>query len=110
MRRGFNPAGELARELSRLSGRPVQHAWLTRTRETITQKTLRARARRESVSGLYACPNAVPQVWIGVVDDVVTTGSTMDTAARALLSAGAAGVIGFAAAHTPRAWQNDAYD
>jgi hypothetical protein len=34
----------------------------------------------------------------------------MDTAARALLSAGAAGVIGLAAAHTPRAWQNDAYD
>jgi ComF family protein len=109
-RRGFNPAAELARELSRLSGHQVQHGWLTRTRETTTQKTLSAQARRASVSGLYACPNAVPRVWIGVVDDVVTTGSTMDTAARALLSAGAAGVIGLAAAHTPRAWQNDAYD
>jgi ComF family protein len=109
-RRGFNPAGELARELARLSGQPVRHAWLTRTRENTTQKTLSAQARRESVSGLYACPNVVPRVWIGVVDDVVTTGSTMDTAARALLSAGAAGVIGLAAAHTPRAWQNDAYD
>jgi predicted amidophosphoribosyltransferase len=83
---------------------------LTRTRETTTQKTLNARARRDSVSGLYACPNVVPRVWIGVVDDVVTTGSTMDTAARALISAGAAGVVGLAAAHTPRAWQNDAYD
>lgn len=109
-RRGFNPAGELARELARLSGRPVRHAWLTRTRETTTQKTLSAQARHASVHGLYACPNVVPRVWIGVVDDVVTTGSTMDTAARALLSAGAAGVIGLAAAHTPRAWQNDAYD
>jgi ComF family protein len=109
-RRGFNPAGELARELARLSGHPVRHAWLTRTRETTTQKTLSARARRASVSDLYTCPNAVPPVWVGVVDDVVTTGSTMNTAARALLSAGAAGVIGLAAAHTPRAWQNDAYD
>lgn len=109
-RRGFNPAAELARELSRLSGHPVQHGWLTRTRETTTQKTLSAQARRASVSGLYACPNAVPRAWIGVVDDVVTTGSTMDTAARALLSAGAVGVIGLAAAHTPRAWQNAAYD
>ena len=109
-RRGFNPAGELARELARLSACPVQHAWLTRTRETTTQKTLSAQARRESVSGLYACSNAVPHVWIGVVDDVVTTGSTMDTAARALLNAGAAGVVGLAAAHTPRAWQNDVYD
>lgn len=109
-RRGFNPAGELARELARLSGLPIQHTWLIRTRETTTQKTLNARARRDSVSGLYACPNAVPRVWVGVVDDVVTTGSTMDTAARALLSAGAAGVVGLAAAHTPRAWQNAAYD
>ena len=109
-RRGFNPAAELARELARLSGHPLQHAWLTRTRETNTQKTLNARARRDSVFGLYACPNTVPRVWIGVVDDVVTTGSTMDTAAWALLSAGAAGVIGLAAAHTPRAWQNAAHD
>lgn len=110
MRRGFNPAGELARELARLSGLPVQHTWLTRTRETTTQKTLNARARRESVAGLYVCPSALPGVWIGLVDDVITTGSTMDTAAQALLSAGAAGVVGLAAAHTPRAWQNGAYD
>lgn len=109
-RRGFNPAGELACELARLSGRPVQHTWLTRTRETTTQKTLNARARRESVSGLYVCPIALPSVWVGLVDDVVTTGSTMDTAAQALLSAGAAGVVGLAAAHTPLAWQNGAYD
>ena len=109
-RRGFNPAGELARELARISGYPLQHNWLRRTRETSTQKTLDARARRNSVQGLYVCASALPRVWIGVVDDVVTTGSTMDTAARALLSAGASGVIGLAAAHTPRTWQNDTYD
>jgi len=109
-RRGFNPASELARELARLSGYPLLQEWLIRTREACTQKTLDARARRESVEGLYACPNAVPNVWVGVVDDVVTTGSTMHTAAMALLSAGAAGVVGLAAAHTPRTWQNDSYD
>jgi len=109
-RRGFNPAGELARELARLSGYALRQEWLIRTRESDTQKTLNAHARRESVAGLYVCPSAVPSVWIGLVDDVVTTGSTMQTAARALLGAGAAGVIGLAAAHTPRAWQNDAHD
>jgi ComF family protein len=109
-RRGFNPASELARELARLSGYPLLQEWLIRTREACTQKTLDARARRESVEGLYACPNAVPDVWVGLVDDVVTTGSTMHIAARALISAGAAGVVGLAAAHTPRAWQNDTYD
>ncbi len=109
-RRGFNPANELARELARLSGYPLRQRWLTRTREACTQKTLDARARRESVAGLYACPYAVPNVWVGVVDDVVTTGSTLQIAAIALLSAGAAGVVGLAAAHTPRTWQNDTYD
>lgn len=109
-RRGFNPAGELARELARLSGYSLRQEWLIRTRESDTQKTLNAPARRESVAGLYVCRSAVPSVWIGLVDDVVTTGNTMDTAARALLSAGAAGVVGLAAAHTPRAWQNAAYD
>jgi len=109
-RRGFNPAGELARELARLSGYSLRQEWLIRTRESETQKTLNALARRESVAGLYVCPSAVPNVWIWLVDDVVTTGNTMDTAARALLSAGAAGVVGLAAAHTPRAWQNAAYD
>ncbi len=109
-RRGFNPASELARELARLSGYPLRQEWLIRTREACTQKTLDARARRDSVEGLYACQRAVPFVWVGLVDDVVTTGSTMHTAARALLSAGAAGVVGLAAAHTPRTWQNDAYD
>ena len=109
-RRGFNPANELARELARLSGYPSRQGWLIRTREACTQKTLDAQARRKSVADLYVCPHAVPNVWVGVVDDVVTTGSTMNTAAMALLSAGAAGVVGLAAAHTPRTWQNDAYD
>lgn len=109
-RRGFNPASELARELARLSGYPLRQEWLIRMREACTQKTLDARARRESVEGLYACPNALPGVWVGLVDDVVTTGSTMHIAARALLTAGVAGVVGLAAAHTPRAWQNDTHD
>ncbi len=109
-RRGFNPASELARALARLSGYPLRQEWLIRTREACTQKTLDAGARRESVEGLYACQHSVPYVWVGVVDDVVTTGSTMHTAAKALLAAGAAGVVGLTAAHTPRAWQNDTHD
>jgi ComF family protein len=100
-RRGYNPAGELALELARLSGYPLQREWLRRTRETPSQKALDAAARRESVQGLYVCPHALPRVWVGLVDDVVTTGSTMHTAARALLNAGAAGVVALAAAHTP---------
>ena len=100
-RRGYNPAGELALELARLSGYPLQREWLRRTRETPSQTMLDAAARRESVQGLYVCPHALPRVWVGLVDDVVTTGSTMQTAACALLNAGAAGVVALAAANTP---------
>jgi len=109
-RRGFNPAGELARELAGLSGCALKREWLTRTRESTHQKTLDLAGRRQSVQGLYACKYVLPGIWVGLVDDVVTTGSTMRTAALALRHAGAAGVVALAAAHTPRAWQNGAYD
>ena len=109
-RRGFNPAGELACELARLSRCSLKREWLSRTRESTYQKTLDLAARRKSVQGLYVCEHALPGIWVGLVDDVVTTGSTVRTAALALRHAGAAGVVALAAAHTPRAWQNGAYD
>lgn len=109
-RRGFNPAAELARELSWLSGWALQPTWLTRTRDSLSQKTLGFAERRRSVQGLYCCTETLPPVWVGVVDDVMTTGSTMRSAAENLLAAGAVGVVALAAAHTPRIWQNGAHD
>ena len=100
LRRGFNPAGEIARELARLSGVPLRGAWCRRTRETSSQKTLNWRARQQSVRGLYQAH--VPRTcgWIGLVDDVLTTGSTLEEAAEALLRAGAQGVVALVAART----------
>lgn len=101
LRRGFNPAAELAQALSRVSGVPLQRRWLTRTREGEPLKTMSQAARRESVVDLYRCQASLPPVWIGVVDDVMTTGSTMHTCAQALLQAGAAGVVALVVARTP---------
>jgi len=100
LKRGFNPAGEIARELGHLSGVPLRRAWCYRTRETSSQKTLDWRARQQSVRGLYAAQ--VPQAcgWVGLVDDVLTTGSTLEQASEALLRAGAQGVIALVAART----------
>lgn len=100
-RRGFNPAAELARALSKVSGVTLQPRWLTRTRDSEPLKTLSQTARRESVVDLYRCQKRLPPIWIGVVDDVMTTGSTMQICAQALLQAGAAGVVALAVARTP---------
>jgi predicted amidophosphoribosyltransferase len=100
LRRGLNPAGEIARELSGLSGVPLRGAWLRRTRETHSQKNLDWRARQESVYGLYEGRIPASGGWLGLVDDVLTTGSTLEAASAALLRAGAQGVIALVAART----------
>ncbi len=100
-RRGFNPAAEIAVELSRLSRVPLRRLWLTRTRSGDSQKSLDRVARRHSVSDLYRCDITLPDVWVGVVDDVTTTGSTLEAAACALRQAGARGVVGLVGAKTP---------
>lgn len=98
-KRGFNPAGEIARALGRELGLPVV-PWLRRTREQGRQTHQGRLGRRRGARGLYACVRPVSGC-VAVVDDVMTTGSTMDAAARALIDAGADSVLALAAARTP---------
>lgn len=100
LKRGMNPAGEIARELAGLSGIPLRGEWLRRTRETTSQKSLDLRSRQESVRGLYAVPVRLGSRWVGLVDDVLTTGSTLEQASGELLRAGASGVVALVAART----------
>ncbi len=101
-KRGFNPAAEIARALSSQLAVP-RRPWLQRTRESGLQKALDFEARRQNVRGLFACTQTVPPVWVGVVDDVLTSGSTMHEAALMLKRAGALGVVALVAART--AWE-----
>lgn len=101
-RRGFNPAAEIARELSRSMDIPLRQSWLRRTREGSVQKMLGSVDRRQSVKGLYACDLTIPELWIGLVDDVMTTGSTLHEAARVLRQAGARGVVALVGARALR--------
>lgn len=106
-RRGFNPAGEIARAVSRGTGVPLRRGWLACVRSDASQKTLGRRARWRAPVGNYEARVAVPAVWVGLVDDVMTTGSTLHFAAAALRAAGAAGVVALVAARTPaRLWHN----
>jgi ComF family protein len=84
--RGFNQAAEIARHL----GPPVVDA-LRRVRATPSQTDLPARARRRNVHGAFAVRRGgrVDGAIVLLVDDVSTTGATLDACAGALLEAGA---------------------
>jgi len=100
-RRGFNPAGEIARALAAELHRPLRPQWLARVRESAKQSTLGRDARLRGPQGAYASPPGLPPCAVALVDDVMTTGSTLDAAARALRRAGVREVVALAAARVP---------
>ncbi|HMI31193.1 MAG TPA: phosphoribosyltransferase family protein [Candidatus Limnocylindrales bacterium] len=98
--RGYDQALLLARDASERWGIPVVEA-LVRTRDHEPQARLDPDRRRINVSGAFRV--ARPRVVLGrpvlLVDDVVTTGSTLIAAAEALDQAGAAWILSLAASH-----------
>ncbi len=100
--RGYNQSELLARRLSQQVNVAVAPRGLRRTRATAVQMTLKAAQRRENVAGAFEC--ADPRVQgkrIILIDDVGTTGATLDACATAILQAGAASVLGLTLARTP---------
>lgn len=101
-RRGYNQALALAMEVSEETGIPVLEALIrAKAAQHGGAQSLRtARERRRSLRGAFTVwqPDAVRGLTLVVVDDVYTTGATMDEAARALLRAGAGKVLGLVAA------------
>lgn len=92
--RGFNQAAELAAYV----GLPVVHA-LRRRRATATQTDLPEGQRHTNVRGAFALRRRIPSgAIVVVVDDVSTTGATVDACARVLLDAGAREVRALTAA------------
>ena len=100
--RGYNQSDLLAQGLSRRIGVPVLPAALHRTRRTAVQMQLNASERKQNVDGAFDCVEPrMRGARVIVIDDVCTTGATLDACAAALLQAGAMSVMGLTLARTP---------
>jgi ComF family protein len=97
--RGFDQADRIARPLAARVGLPHRRA-VVRRRATRPQTGLGRAERRRNLRGAFAVPRpeAVRGRVVALVDDVATTGSTLDAVARRLLACGATAVVAVAAA------------
>jgi ComF family protein len=95
--RGYNQAAEIARHLGRAALEP---ALCERTRDARPQMDLPHAERRRNVRGAFRCRRALIGARVAVVDDVMTTGATLDEIARTLKQSGAARVVNWVVART----------
>lgn len=100
--RGFNQAMELARVLGRRRGLPVDAASCRRIADTPPQAGLSWKERRRNIRNAFACDTDYGGRHVILVDDVMTTGATLDELARTLRQHGAARVTAWVAARTLR--------
>ena len=104
--RRYNQAALLTREISLLSGVGSIADLMVRTRRTPSQGRLGASARRRNVGGAFRVKSKYAQRLAGarvvLVDDVMTTGATANSSARALLRAGASAVDVLTLSRVPR--------
>jgi len=105
--RRYNQAAELGRALSGIAHKPFRPEVLVRARRTVSQGEMpSASARRRNVEGAFRVPAAAQPMVSGavvlLVDDVLTTGATVNACARALKRAGAAKLLVLALARVVR--------
>jgi ComF family protein len=99
--RGFNQAIEIARALSVALRVPLELDACVRQVHTAPQMGLPLAERRSNIRNAFRCDRALRGARIAVVDDVLTSGTTLDELARTLKRAGASQVTGWIAARTP---------
>ena len=99
--RGFNQSHQIARAFAIATHRRLISDRLLRIRHTPPQQSLALRERRRNVRGAFTVEGSLSGQHVFVVDDVMTTGSTLDEVARVLKQAGAAHVHNLIVARTP---------
>lgn len=104
--RGYNQAELIARPLAKRLGLPLRSYLLVRTRPRPEKLKLTRKERWRTVRGAYAMRSAakIDKVRVLLVDDVFTTGATLDSCAQALRKAGADRVVALTAARVAPEW------
>jgi len=94
--RGFNQTEEIAKSLSEFLKIPLALNTLIKTKETLDQTKLPEKQRQENIKNVFACQNKeiIKNKNIILVDDVYTTGATMEEAAKILKQSGAEKIYG----------------
>ena len=95
--RGYNQSAEIARGLGARA--PLELFACERSRDTAAQIELPWSERRRNVRGAFRCTRRLSGT-VAVVDDVMTTGATLEEMAGALKAAGAARVVNWVLART----------
>jgi ComF family protein len=86
--RGFNQSLEIAKTVSQQTGLPYDISACRRIRFTPPQASLTAKERRSNLTDAFLCPRKLNYKSVVILDDVITTGSTVNELSRTLRQAG----------------------
>jgi ComF family protein len=100
--RGYNQAWEIARPFAKALHIPADATLIRRVVETAPQSRLDLNARRQNVGRAFALTQPVDGLHVALVDDVMTTGATLEALAHMLKAAGARRVTNFVVLRTPK--------
>ncbi len=99
--RGFNQCVEIGRYVAADFGLHLSTALCRRTRQVSPQAALPWKQRSSNVRGVFACDQDLHGKTVAVIDDVLTTGASLNELARTLKLRGAQAVTGWIVARTP---------
>ena len=98
--RGFNQASEIAKVVSKNTRIPLQQKYLIRSRNTDSQTGLSEKMRNKNMKHAFIVKSTKYNEHVALLDDVITSGATVNSAASALLKSGIAKVSVWAIAKT----------
>lgn len=88
--RGYNQSQLIAKEISKITQKPIVTKVLYKTKNTVPQSTLNKKQREENARGVYKVKNInkIQNKKILIIDDIYTTGNTVNECAKVLLQNG----------------------